>query len=73
MTYCIIEVAFVIPMGVKDISAEARTHLIDLLICHSVLQEVRVPVVLPVPQVGIETLSNPLVSKELVYLLLRFL
>ena len=67
LTYLVIVVTIVISMRVKYISTEARPYLIDILIPHCMQQEVRVPVILPIPYFCIEAFSIFLVIKKLIY------
>ena len=70
-TYLIIVVSFVIPVRIKDILAETGPYLINFLIPHSMLQEVRISVILPVAHFSVKALSRSFVRKESVNFLLH--
>jgi hypothetical protein len=58
-------------MWIEHLLAEASSDLINVLIPHSMLQEVRISVVLPVANFCIETPSSSPVCQKSVYFLLK--
>lgn len=70
-TYCVIVVGLIISMWVKYIFTEVRPYLIDILIPHSMAQEIRISVVFFIANLYIKAFSLPLQRKKLIYLLLQ--
>ena len=66
-TYFIIVVAFVISMRVEYIFTEARPYLINILIPHSMQQEIWVSIGLLIAHFCIEAFPSFLIVKKLIY------
>lgn len=67
VTDCITEVTWVISIGIEHFFSEARASLINILVTHSMQQEVWIPVFLSIAHFIIETLPHLLQAKKLIY------